>query len=210
MWEDPDPQRPLPLLESLWKDVLARVDPDKRPTTLGGRATLALRCLAASGFRCSLNYRLAHSARAHLGTPGRAFAGALFWWNRHFYGCAIASTARLHGGLSFPHPFGISIGPGAVVGPNTWIFQNVIIVGSPSKKSGMPVVGSNAALFAGAVVTGPIQLGDHCWVGANAVVAKSLEPGTFYCVPEGREISLALLGLLPQRVLDEIDGVAEP
>jgi serine O-acetyltransferase len=213
MWEDPEPERPLPLLASLWKDALARLDPDKWPTTVKGKVELALGCLASSGYRCSLNYRLAHTARARLGMPGKLVSGALFWWNRHFYGCAIAPTARLHGGLCFPHPFGISIGPGAVVGPETWIFQNVIIVGSPTKKTGMPVVGRNAALFAGAVITGPVRLGDHCMVGANAVVAKNLEPGTFYTVAEGRESSLALLGLLPRHVVerlypDDEDGAA--
>ena len=35
---------------------------------------------------------------------GRALASVLYWWNRHFYVCSIAPTARLHGGVILPHP----------------------------------------------------------------------------------------------------------
>jgi serine acetyltransferase len=196
MWQDPYPQKPLPFWETAWLDVITRVGL-KEPETLRGRVGLVARCLVDSGFRCGLNYRLAYSARAHFGVPGKLIAGTLFWWNRHWYNCAITATARIHGGLSLPHPSGISIGPGVVIGPNAWIFQNVVIAGSPTKP-GMPVIGSNAAIFTGAVITGPAKLGDHVFVGANAVVARNVESRVFVRSPDGHYMPLALLGLLPK------------
>jgi serine O-acetyltransferase len=120
-------------------------------------------------------HRLAHTLTHRAGIVGRAAAGLLFWAIRHGYGCSIASTARLHGGVVLPHPQGIVIGPGAVVGPGAWIFQNVTIGGAPGKV-GLPRVGADARIYCGAVLTGPIAVGDNVMVGANAVVARDV-PG---------------------------------
>jgi serine O-acetyltransferase len=117
-----------------------------------------------------LTYRLAHTTRARLSLPGRCLAAVLHWWGRHWYACTLSPEARLHGGLILPHPQGIVIGQGAVVGPRAWIFQNVTLGGAPGK-AGLPLVGADARLYAGAVLTGPVRLGDNVMVGANAVVA---------------------------------------
>src|SRR5262249_49156729 len=137
-------------------------------------ALIGLKVLLISpGFRAVLTYRLAHTARARLGLPGRCLAAALHWWGRHWYGCTLSPDARLHGALVLPHPQGIVVGPGTVVGPRTWIFQNVTFGGAPGKV-GLPYVGADARIFAGAVLTGPIRLGDNVMVGANAVVARDV------------------------------------
>ena len=127
----------------------------------------------SSGFHVMVLHRLAHTLPHRGGFAGRAAAGVLFWGIRHFYGCSIAPTARLHGGLILPHPQGIVIGAGAVIGPRAWIFQNVTIGGAPGKV-GMPRVGADARIYCGAVLTGPISVGDHVMVGANAVVARDV------------------------------------
>jgi serine O-acetyltransferase len=173
-WSDPDPGRPLPFWRSLWRDVEAHVSPEDRPRSRPRWAWLALRIAAkSSGLRAVALYRLGHTLRGRLGPPGRFAAGVLFWVGRHFYGCALASSARIHGGLILPHPQGIVVGPGAVVGPDAWIYQNVTIGGSPGR-AGMPRIGSNARLFAGAVLVGPITIGDHVLIGANAVVHRDV------------------------------------
>ena len=51
-----------------------------------------------------------------------------------------------------------------------WVFQNVTIGGAPGKQ-GMPTIGDDARSFAGAVIAGPIKIGDGVHVGANAVVS---------------------------------------
>ena len=104
---------------------------------------------------------------------------------RHWYGCALASTARLHGGLVLPHPHGIVVGGGAVVGPRAWIFQHVTIGGAPGRV-GMPHIGADARLYAGAVVTGPVRVGDGVTIGANAVVHRDVPARTAVRPPEMR------------------------
>ncbi len=96
-----------------------------------------------------------------------------FWIGRHWYGCAIAPSARLHGGLILPHPQGIVIGAGTVVGPHSWIFQNVTLGGGIGK-TGMPHVGCEARIYTGAVIAGPVRVGDRVVVSANAVVSRDV------------------------------------
>lgn len=74
------------------------------------------------------------------------------------------------------------MGP-AKIGPNAWIFQNVTIGGRPGKAGG-PRIGADARIYAGAVIAGPIQLGEGVVVGANAVVARD--------VPDGGKVTVAV------------------
>jgi serine acetyltransferase len=170
-WCDPAPGRPLPFWRNAFDDVVAHIPPEQRPRSWWRWALIVLKVLLTSaGFRAVLSYRLAHTSRFRLGLPGRCLAALVHWWSRHWYGCTLSPKARLHGGLILPHSHGIVIGPGVVVGPRAWIFQHVTLGGAPGKV-GMPFVGADARLYAGAVLTGPIRLGDNVMVGANAVVA---------------------------------------
>jgi serine O-acetyltransferase len=188
-WSEPDPERPLPFWRGLREDIAAH-RPDGRRERQPLRAAEVARVVARSpGFHVMAAHRLAH-ALAHRGGPlGRAASGLLFWGIRHAYGCSIASTARLHGGVILPHPQGIVIGPGVVVGPGAWIFQNVTIGGAPGK-AGMPRVGADARIYCGAVLTGPIAVGDDVMVGANAVVARDVPGRTLVRCPPAEVLPL--------------------
>jgi serine O-acetyltransferase len=173
-WVDPAPHLPVPFWEGICQDMIAHVHPDDRGRSRWGWARITLGVvLRSSGFHLTSLYRLAHALHHRLGPLGRVLAGLLFWWNRHFYGCSIASTARLHGGLILAHPQGIVIGPCAVLGPRGWIFQNVTVGGTPGL-DGLPKIGSDARIFAGAVLVGPITVGDNVVVGANSVVSRDV------------------------------------
>lgn len=179
-WSDPDPDRPVPFWSSLAADIAAHLPDHGRPLRPIEIAGVVVR---SSGFHVMAMHRLAHTLTHRAGLPGRAAAALLFWGLRHAYGCAIASTARIHGGAILPHPQGIVIGPGAVVGPRPWIFHNVTIGGAPGK-AGMPKVGADARIYCGAVLTGPVRLGDNVMVGANAVVARDVPDRTLVrCAP---------------------------
>ena len=172
LWVDPDPGRPVPFWGALGQDVVAHIPENRRPVTRRGWAWTGLVvALRSSGFRLTTLYRLGHLARHRAGPAGRVLAGLLFWFCRHWYGCAIASGARLHGGLILPHPQGIVIGSGAVVGPWAWIYQNVTIGGGGRSGPGLPKVGAHARIFTGAVLSGPIVVGDYVILGANVVAS---------------------------------------
>lgn len=65
----------------------------------------------------------------------------------------------------------------AVIGENCRIFQNVTIGAKwPADHSpdGVPTIGDNVQIGAGAVLIGKIHIGNNCIVGANAVVTKDV------------------------------------
>lgn len=168
-------------------DVLAHLPNDRRPSGAFGLARAAVVVfLRSPGFRMTLLYRISFLLRNRLGPLGRVPSAILYWIIRHHYGCSIAPTAKLHGGLIFPHPQGIVIGPDALVGPRAWIFQNVTIGGSPNRE-GLPTIGADARVFPGAVIVGPIQVGRNVAIGANSVVTKDV-PSTSLVRPPSVEV----------------------
>lgn len=85
----------------------------------------------------------------------------------------IPLTCDLGGGLKLPHPNGIVIHSRARTGPNCVIFQQVTL-GTSGAGSGTPVVGGGVEIGAGAKVLGPVTIGDHAIIGANAVVVDDI------------------------------------
>jgi len=89
-------------------------------------------------------------------------------------GADIPLNSKISGGLRIPHPNGIVIHPDAEIGPNCMIFQQVTV---GANNRGIPKIGGNVMLGAGAKVLGGITLGDNVRVGANAVVVHSVADG---------------------------------
>ena len=56
------------------------------------------------------------------------------------------------------------------------IFHNVTIGNSKGLLDGVPVIGSHVMIGVGAVIMGPIAIGDGCIIGANAVVTRDVPP----------------------------------
>jgi serine O-acetyltransferase len=91
-------------------------------------------------------------------------------------GADIPLDCDIGGGLQLPHPIGVVIFPGAVIGPNCLISQQVTIgVGGP--KPGAPVIGGHVDIGAGAKILGGVKIGDHARIGANAVVLEDVPNG---------------------------------
>jgi serine acetyltransferase len=147
-----------------------------------------LTAVRSAGFHATLAYRLSHTLQGRLGPPGRLAAAFISWCACRLYRCAIAPAARLHGGLILPHPQGIVVDAGTVVGPRAWIFQNVTLGGAP-EKVGLPRVGADARIFSGAVLSGPVTVGDNVVIGANAVVHRD--------VPSRSIVRVAAVEVLP-------------
>jgi len=74
-----------------------------------------------------------------------------------------------------PHPNGIVIHPGATIGVNCLIFQQVTI--GNGSRPGQPMIGGHVDIGAGAKLLGGVSIGDHARIGANAVVLDDVPAG---------------------------------
>jgi serine O-acetyltransferase len=93
------------------------------------------------------------------------------------YGCYINLNSKIGIGIRFPHPNGIVIGEGVVIGKNCTIYQQVTLGGKiigDSKNGNYPQVSDNVVIFAGAKLIGNITIGEHSIIGANSVVTKDV------------------------------------
>jgi serine O-acetyltransferase len=67
----------------------------------------------------------------------------------------------------------------ARIGSNCWVNQNVTI---GDNGRGIPTIGNNVRIGTGAVVLGPILVGDNVVIGANATIVKDV-PSNSVVVP---------------------------
>jgi serine O-acetyltransferase len=89
-------------------------------------------------------------------------------------GADIPVSCEIGGGLLIPHPNGIVIHGDAKIGVNCIIFQQVTI-GSRGRQ-GLPEIAGHVDIGAGAKILGPVRIGAHAKIGANAVVLSDV-PG---------------------------------
>lgn len=92
-------------------------------------------------------------------------------------GISIPPTAELGKGIFIPHFGGIVINSGSKLGDFCTISHDVTI-GNKRPGGGAPVIGDNVYICAGAKVLGEITVGDHCIIGANAVLMESVPPNS--------------------------------
>lgn len=85
----------------------------------------------------------------------------------------INLNTKIGGGLVLPHPNGIVIHPDSEIGPNCLLFQQVTL-GTVEGRAGAPRLGLHVDIGAGARILGPVHIGDHAVIGANAVVLKDV------------------------------------
>jgi serine O-acetyltransferase len=91
---------------------------------------------------------------------------AKYWVLQHRFwsvitGADIPLSCELGGGLILMHPNGVVIFPGAVIGPNCLIFQQVTI-GTGGAKPGAPVLGGHVDVGAGAKILGGVKIWEPC------------------------------------------------
>ncbi len=89
-------------------------------------------------------------------------------------GADIPINTRIGGGLMIPHPNGIVIHADCVIGPNCIIFQQVTL---GLGHGGVPNLGGDVSIGAGAKLLGKIHVGDHAVVAAMAVVTRDVPAG---------------------------------
>jgi len=107
---------------------------------------------------------------------------------RHRFWSVITSAdipinASIGGGLLIPHPNGVVIHPYSKIGCNCLIFQQVTI---GATKKGIPTIGGHVDIGAGVKIIGPVQIGDHARIGANAVVREDVPPYGVFVAAMGK------------------------
>jgi len=108
---------------------------------------------------------------------GKVVAGLIWVHIVRRYGCYISPTARIGAALRLPHPIGIVIGDGVRIGDNVSLYQHVTLGRRNADLPGYPVVEDAVTIYAGAVVAGPITIGQSAMIGANALVVRNVAPG---------------------------------
>lgn len=100
-----------------------------------------------------------------------------------WYQCDIPLEADIDDSVYFCHAgFGVVINPNVRIGKNT-ILQHRVTIGELSS-GGVPTIGNNCFIGAGAIILGDITIGDNSKVGAGAVVMKDVkENSTVVGVP---------------------------
>lgn len=96
------------------------------------------------------------------------------------FGCMVSPKAQIGPGLKLPHPNGIVIGEGVVIGARCTVFQQVTVGGARLgdwQRGAYPHLDDDVTLFAGARLVGAISVGADVTVGANAVVTRDVPSG---------------------------------
>lgn len=150
---------------------LIRSDINFRKTILvndGFNATL-IKVLFADGISAAIFYRC-----MQVSLKNRWFKPLAFIFhklNKFFNHCVIGMGADFGEGLALLHPVGIVINS-KVVGGNYIAIESGVVIGSVRGES--PSLCSDVYIGAGAKIIGPVNIGDHVKIGANAVVTKSV------------------------------------
>ncbi len=136
---------------------------------------ILFRATKDAGFRSVFFYRIARKFRKYRIPVIPAIIERLM---HHLCHCWISSLADIGPGFVVAHVCGIIIPPGIIIGKDCDIRQNVTLGGNYGKKNEdgrtNPKICNNVSIGANAVILGPVTIGSHSIIGANATVTKSI------------------------------------
>jgi len=132
--------------------------------------------LTYPGLHALCGYRMAHSL---WNIRLKMLARLISYLFRIFTGIEIHPAAKIGKRLFIDHGMGVVIGETAEVGDDVIIYQGVTLGGTSHEKGKRhPTIEGQTIIGAGAKILGPITIGSHCRIGANAVVLKSTPPNS--------------------------------
>lgn len=112
-------------------------------------------------------------------------------WSRFFTGIEIHPEARVGRRFFIDHGSGVVIGQTAEIGDDVLMYQGSVLGGTTlSKGKRHPTISDRVVIGAGAIVLGPITIGEGARIGAGSVVVKPVPPG------------VTVVGI-PGRIVDE-------
>lgn len=130
------------------------------------------------GFQMTTAIRAMHALRDARVPLGAKIASR---WIRHAYGAEIHWDAAIAPGLSIVHGNGVVVSHAAKIGEGCILFHNVTLGESfdpETKTKGAPTLGRDVHVGPGAVLLGPITVGDGAKIMAGAVVTRSVPAGS--------------------------------
>ncbi len=105
---------------------------------------------------------------------------------RHVYGAEIHWDAQVADGVSIVHGTGLVISHGAVIGPGCVLFQGVTLgesIDPSSRVVGAPTLEADVHVGPGAVLIGPIVVGEGTKIMANVVLHQSVSSRSIVRAP---------------------------
>ena len=120
------------------------------------------------GFQALLFHRMIH----WLWKLGLPFFPRLFSQiSRFLTGLEIHPGATIGKGFFVDHGAGVVIGETTIIGDNCVMFHNVTLGGTGKHKGKRhPTLGKNVLIGTGAILLGPITVGDNVRIGANSFI----------------------------------------
>ncbi len=120
-------------------------------------------------------HRLAHFLWTHrLNFLGRLVSHV----SRFLTGIEIHPGARIGRRFFIDHGMGVVIGETTEIGDDVLLYQGVVLGGTSLEKTKRhPTLGSRVVIGTGAIVLGPITVGDDAKVGAGSVVIQPVPAG---------------------------------
>lgn len=105
---------------------------------------------------------------------------------RHLYAAEIHWNAQFDDGVSIVHGTGLVVSHSARIGRNCILFHGVTLGEStgPDGRIGAPELGAGVHVGPGAVLLGPIHVGDRSKVMANVVLTESVASGIVVRAPQ--------------------------
>jgi serine O-acetyltransferase len=124
------------------------------------------------GLHALWNHRIAHA----LWKRGfRFLARMISHWSRRATQIEIHPGAKIGRQFFIDHGSGVVIGETTEIGDNVLLYQGVVLGGtSLQKEKRHPTLGNDVVVGAGAILLGPIRIGDGAKVGAGSVVIRDV------------------------------------
>ena len=130
--------------------------------------------LCYPGLHAVWGHRFSHRLwKLKLRTPARFISQI----NRFLTGIEIHPGALIGRRFFIDHGMGVVIGETTEIGDDVLIYQGVVLGGvSHEKTKRHPTIGDKVVIGAGAILLGPINIGESARVGAGSVVINDVPP----------------------------------
>ncbi len=107
---------------------------------------------------------------------GKAY-GAMSLAIRMASGIILHRETEIGEGFHMVHGWNIKIHPRTVIGDRVGIMHDVT-VGTTPQDPGVPIIGNDVFIGAGARILGPVTIGDRARIASNSLVISDVPPDT--------------------------------